>query len=171
MKRVLTGTFLAATFAVGLSAQSPATPQTATPQTSTPQYQPSMQEPKDAAKTVTVTGCLKAGESPETFILSDLKWSEKAKSPDASVAVGTSGTTVPAAVASATTLKIIPSPATKLIEHVGHTVEVTGAINDKDKIDRDATTTTADPAATRPPSGPSVVARNVKMVSETCTPQ
>jgi hypothetical protein len=168
MKRLLTGTCLAATFAVGLAAQSPATPQTATPQ-----YQPSMQEPKAAAKSITVTGCLKAGDTPESFILSDLKWSDKSKTSDTTGVVGTSGSTVPPAVASATTLKIIPSPSTKLIEHIGHTVEITGAVSDKDKADRDATTTTPDPASTRPStaSGPSVTARNVKMVSETCSPQ
>src|SRR5258708_7345420 len=130
-----------------------------------------MQEPKAAAKSVTVTGCLKAGDSPESFILSDLKWSDKSKTSDTTGAVGTSGSTIPPAVASATTLKIIPSPSTKLIEHIGHTVEVTGAVSDKDKAD--VTTTPADPAATRPStgSGPSLTARSVKMVSETCTPQ
>ncbi len=166
MKRVLTGTFLAATFAVGLSAQSPAPPQTPYPQA-----QPPMQESKDAAKSVTVTGCLKAGDSADSFILSDLKWSDKVK---ATGAIGTSGSaTVPAAVASATTLKIIPSATTKLTEHVGHTIEVTGTVSDKDKADRGASTTPPDSASPRPSasSGPTVEVRTVKMVSETCTPK
>ncbi len=58
MKKVIAGTFIAATFAVGLSAQQPPAPQSQTPQS-----QPAMQESKDAAKTVTVTGCLKAGDT------------------------------------------------------------------------------------------------------------
>lgn len=158
MKRVLTGTFLAATLAVGLSAQS-------TP----PQYQPPMQESKDAAKAITVTGCLKAGDSADSFILSNLKWSDKAKSTGP---VGTSGSaTLPPAVASATTLKIIPSASTTLTEHVGHTVEVTGAVSDK--ADRGASTNPTDLPSARPSasSGPTVEVRTVKMVSETCTPQ
>ena len=57
MKRVIAGTFMATVFAVGLSAQAPA------PQ-SQPQSQPA--ESKDAAKNVTVTGCLKAGDTPES---------------------------------------------------------------------------------------------------------
>ena len=166
MKRVLTGTFLAATFAVGLSAQSPMPPQTPSPQA-----QPPMQESKDAAKSVTVTGCLKAGDLADSFILSNLKWSDKAK---ATGAVGTTGSAaVPASVASATTLKIIPSASTKLTGHVGHTVEVTGTVSEKDKADRGASTTYPDPASPRPSasSGPSVEVRTLKMVSETCTPQ
>src|SRR5262245_39434838 len=69
MKRVLTGTCLAAAFAVGLAAQTPQNP----PQ-NPPAGQPPMQEAKDAAKNVTVTGCLKAGDTADSFILSDLKW-------------------------------------------------------------------------------------------------
>ena len=158
MKRVLAGTFLAATFAVGLSAQS-STP----PQPPSAQAAPAMEASKDAAKSITVTGCLKAGELADSFILSNLKWSDKAK---ATGAVGTSGsTTLPAAVATATTLKIIPGASTKLAEHVGHTVEVTGAVSDKDK-----SATPVDPAS--PHSlAPSVEVRTVKMVSDSCTPE
>ncbi len=177
MKRVLTGTFLAATFAVGLSAQAPAPAQTPYPS----QAPPPMQASKDAAKPVTVTGCLKAGDSADTFILSNLKWSDKAKETGA---VGTTGSAaVPAAVASATTLKIIPSASTKLTGHIGHTVEVTGTVADKDQTDRGVLTTpSTDPASPRPSaspasprpsasSGPSVEVRSLKMVSETCSPQ
>ena len=161
MKRMLAGSFLAATFAVGLSAQT-------TPPQTTPPSQPPMQESKDSAKTVTVTGCLKAGDAADSFTLSDLKWSKD----KAAGAVGTSGSGAPpAAIASATTLKVIPSGSTKLSEHVGHTVEVTGTI--ADKMDR-PTTPPSDPAAARPSAsaaGPSLEVRTVKMVSATCTPQ
>jgi hypothetical protein len=164
MKRVITATFLATAFAVGLSAQAPA------PAQPSPQAQPPIS--KDAAKSVTVTGCLKAGDSADTFILSNLKWSDKDK---ATGVVGTAGSaTVPAAVASATTLKIIPSASTKLTGHIGHTIEVTGTVSDKDKIDRGAATApSTDPASPRPSasSSPSMEVRTLKMVSETCTPQ
>ncbi len=163
MKRVLTGSFMAAAFAVGLSAQAPP-PQSAAPQTP-PQAAAAMQESKDAAKTVTVSGCLKAGDSADSFTLSDLKWS---RDKDAG-AVGTSGSAAPpAAVASATSLKIIPSGSTKLTEHVGHQVEVTGTISDKARSAAPAAP--ADPAAARPSaSGPSLEARTVKMVAATCS--
>ncbi len=131
-------------------------------------------ESKSPAKSVTVTGCLKAGDSPDSFTLSDLKWSDKAKTSSAAGAVGTSGsTTIPAAVASATTLNIIPSATINLIEHVGHTIEVTGPVNDRDKADRAASTTSPDPGSMKPSTStsPTVEARTVKMVAETCTPQ
>ena len=131
MKRVLTGSFLAAAFAVGLSAQT-TPPQTTPPPTTPPtsQSQPPMQESRDRdAKSVTVTGCLKAGDSADSFMLSDLKWGNKDKGTGA---VGTSGTAAPpAAIASATSLKIVPSGSTKLSEHVGPQVEVTGSVSDK----------------------------------------
>ena len=141
MKKAIAGTFIAATFAVGLSAQQP------------PQSQPPMQESKDAAKTITVTGCLKAGDTPDSFMLSDLKWKDDK-------AVGTAGSATPAAPpVSATSLKLTGS---KLSDHVGHTVEVTGTIAAKaDKA--------ADPAA-RPAAAaaPSLNVSNIKMIAATC---
>jgi hypothetical protein len=148
MKRAIAGTFVAAAFAVGLSAQS-------TP----PQTQP-MQEAKDGAKTVTVTGCLKA-EGTDTFILSDLKWREEK-------AVGTSGAVAPAAPAfSATSLKLVGNPSSKLSDHVGHTVEVSGTIGNK--ADKDKATTPPDPAAAPAPGAQaSLNVRGVKMIAATC---
>lgn len=162
MKRMLTGSFLALTFAAGLSAQT--TPPQTTPPTNP--SRPAMQEPsRDAAKAITVTGCLKAGDAADSFMLSDLKWNKDTSAPGA---VGTSGSAAPpAAIASASTLKVIPSGGTKLSEHVGHTIEVTGTVAEKDKA-----VTSPDPAAPRPSaSGPALEVRTVKMVSATCTPQ
>ena len=169
MKQVITATLFATAFAVGLSAQAPA-PAPAQPPYS-PQAQPPMQASKDEAKSVTVTGCLKAGDAADTFILSNLKWSDKDK---ATGAVGTTGSaTVPAAVASATTLRVIPGASTKLTGHIGHTIEVTGPVSEKGQTDRGATAApAADPASPRPAasSGPSLEVRTLKMVSTTCTP-
>jgi hypothetical protein len=117
----------------------------------------------DDAKNITVTGCLKAGTTADSFMLSDLQWG---KSGDK--AVGTSGT-APAGLASATTLKLTGSPSgTKLSEHVGHKVEVSGSI---EKGSSSAPTAPADPAA-RPSASatPELDVRTVKMVSATCTP-
>ena len=76
----------------------------------------------------------------------------------------------PAAIASATSLKIVPSGSTKLSEHVGHQVEVTGSVSDKSSSPSAAP---SDPAASRPSSAssPTIEARSVRMVSATCTPQ
>jgi len=158
MKQVIAATCLAAAFAVGISAQ-----------TYPPQSQPPTQEAKDAARTLTVTGCLKAGDSADSFILSDLKWNKGDK------AVGTSGAPAapPQAIASATALKLIGSPkGTKLSEHVGHTVEVTGTISEK--ADKGmGSPTPADPAAPKPSAtakaDPTFSVRTVKMVSATCS--
>ena len=151
MKKVFAGTFAAALLAVGVSAQ-------------TPPQSPPMQEAKDAAKTLTVTGCLKAGDTPDSFMLSDLKWKDDK-------AVGTSGAVTPATPpVAATSLKLIPSASTKLSDHIGHTVEVTGTMGDKaDKAPGSAAPT--DPAARPSASAQTALnVRNVRMVAATCTP-
>ena len=165
MKRVITGSFLAAAFAVGLSAQ------TTPPQTTPPPAHRSRpcRSPALAAdsKNVTVTGCLKAGDSADSFTLSNPKFGGS----KGSGAVGTSGATgagaPPAALASASTLTIKPSSSTKLTEHVGHQVEITGSVAESKSA------APADPASSRPAaaSGPTIEARSVKMVSATCSGQ
>ena len=151
MKKVIAGTFAAALLAVGVAAQTPQAP---------PQNPP-MQEAKDAAKALTVTGCLKAGDTPDSFTLSDLKWKEDK-------AVGTSGAVTPGAppVAS-TSLKLIPSASTKLNDHVGHTVEVTGTIGDKAMGSAAPTNPSARPSAS---AQTALNVRNLRMVAATCTP-
>lgn len=157
MKKVIAGTFMAASFAVGLAAQTPA------PQSQPPQSQPPMQEAKDAAKTVTVAGCLKAGDTADSYTLSDLKWSKDK-------AVGTSGSPDAPPIA-ASALKLIPSGGAKLADHVGHQVEVTGTIGDK--ADKGMASPGGDPAA-RPAPGAGAQAslnvRNVRMIAASCTP-
>jgi hypothetical protein len=151
MKKVFAGTFAAALLAVGVSAQTPQAP---------PQNPP-MQEAKDAAKALTVTGCLKAGDTPESFTLSDLKWKEDK-------AVGTSGAVTPGAPpVAATSLKLIPSASTKLSDHVGHTVEVTGTIGDKAMGSAAPTDPSARPSAS---AQTALNVRNLRMVAATCTP-
>ena len=147
MMRAISAACVAAMFAVSLSAQTPA------------QSQPA--QDKDTAKTVTVTGCLKAGETAESFLLSNLKWSQDK-------AVGTAGTVTPATPPiSATSLKLMGSPSIKLSEHVGHTIEVTGTIGDKPMASADPARP-ADPAARPASAQASLDVKNVRMVSTTC---
>src|SRR4051794_16557503 len=164
MKRVITGTFLATAFAVGLSAQS--TPPQSAPQTPPTSAAPT-QEARDSAKNVTVTGCLKAGDTADSYILSDLKWNKDKDKTTGAGAVGTSGS-APSAIASATTLKLNPGAGTKLSDHVGHQVEVTGSVSDKSASA--APTSPADSAAARPAKAEAALdVRNVKMIAATCT--
>jgi len=166
MKRVITGTCLAAAFAVGLAAQTPP-PQTppSTPQ-NPPTSSPSAMQDRDSAKTVTVTGCLKAGDSADSYTLSDLKWGSKDKS--AGGAVGTSGS-APAGIGAASTLKIVPSGSTKLSEHVGHQVELTCSVGDKDSARPSAKPSDPAAAPSAGASGPTFEAKSVKMVAATCS--
>ena len=62
-----------------------------------------MQESKDAGKNVTVTGCLKAGDSADSFSLSDLKWGRRQGRRNV-------GRRYPATAITATSLKVIGSP-------------------------------------------------------------
>jgi hypothetical protein len=153
MKRVFAGTFVAAAFAVSLSAQQP------------PAQTAPAQEAKDAAKTVTVTGCLKAGDSADSFTLSDLKWSQDK-------AVGTSGAVTPATPPiAATNLKLTGNPSTKLSDHVGHTVEVTGTIGDKADKPMASADPASRPSASASASSPALNVRNVRMIAATCSAQ
>lgn len=172
MKRAILATCMGAAFAVGLSAQTTppqTTPPQTPPQTTSPTQPPAGQSmSRDAAKSVTVTGCLKAGETPEAFMLSDLKWDSKGSTG----AVGTSGTGAPAtAPIAASSIKLTGSPSgTKLSEHVGHTVEVTGMLSDsKGSAAGSTTTEPAAPAKSSAAMGPALDVRSVKMVSSTCT--
>ena len=133
MKRVFTGTFLAAICAATLSAQTPSQPPASTSQ--------------DTMKTVTATGCLRAGDQPNSFVLSNVKWADKAPG---STATGTSGTA--ASPAPTSSLKLVGAPAgVQLTEHIGQTVEVTGTLGDKDKSPS-AAGTTGEATAMLPPT-------------------
>jgi hypothetical protein len=157
MKRVFAGTCLAAVFAVGLSAQDPS------------QQRPPSQAPaadKDS-KAVTFTGCVRAGDSPNTFILANIKADDKEKSG----ATGTSGSMAKAP----DQVRLIASGDTKLSEHVGHQVSVTGTL-----AERSASSSPGGPPATPPAGGaatgtsgadkqPSLSVKTVSMVSSSCS--
>jgi hypothetical protein len=160
MKRVFTGTCLAAFCAAALSAQAPAS------------QAPSSQA-QDSMKTVTATGCLRAGETPNSFVLSDVKWAGKAGTP--TTATGTAGTAGTAgSAAAATTLRLVGAPAgVQLTEHIGHTIEVSGNLNDKEKSAAGAAASGTGGDQTsraKPDAKPeqTLNVRTVKMVSSSC---
>jgi hypothetical protein len=108
MKRVLIATCVALACAVNLAAQTPA---------GQDKPQPTAGQAASADKGVTLRGCLRAGDAPDTFVL--------ANAAPASGATGTAGAA--AATAATKSVRLIGSPAgTNLKEHVGHTIEVTG---------------------------------------------
>jgi hypothetical protein len=156
MKRVFTGTCLAAFCAAALSAQAPAS------------QAPSSQA-QDSMKTVTATGCLRAGETPNSFVLSDVKWAGKAGTPTATGTAGTAGS-----AAAATTLHLVGAPAgVQLTEHIGHTIEVSGNLNDKEKSAAGAAASGTGGDQTsraKPDAKPeqTLNVRTVKMVSSSC---
>ena len=109
MNRLIISTCAALAFAVGLAAQTPA------PAGQTPA------KPDQAAaadKSITLKGCLRAGDAPDTYVLAN-----------AAPTTETAGTAGGAATIKGQDVRLIGSPAgMNLKEHVGHTVEATGTI-------------------------------------------
>jgi len=72
---------------------------------------------KAEPQTTTFTGCLQTGTEAKTYILDKVAPSKTAE------VVGTTGETSPV-----TKVELIPSEQVQMQEHVGHKVEVTGAL-------------------------------------------
>jgi hypothetical protein len=119
MKRVLTATCLAATFAVGLAAQSTTSSATQTP--------PAGQR---GGGPRTVTGCLRAGDTAGSFMLTDVQMQAGARTGDTTTgATGTTGGTTAGGRATApTSVTLMPASDIDLKPHVGHKIEVTGTM-------------------------------------------
>jgi hypothetical protein len=138
MRRVLAATCLAVAGAVALGAQTP-----------TDEAQRKGKAPATAeSKTVNVTGCLRAGDQPNAFVLTNVKM-------DASAATKSTGTTGTTAMAPNATLRLIGAPANlNMKAHVGHTVTLTGMFVPQSK-EKDPTAGTAGTTPpTLPPSTP-----------------
>jgi hypothetical protein len=121
MRRLICSASFAALFAAAALAQTPAQEQ---------------QPPPAKPNVLTVTGCLRAGAEPGTYVLSNLEWRDVSANPTGTAGTGTRPTTPPAtpppAAVSAATLKLVGTgTGTKLSEHVGHKVEVTGTLVDE----------------------------------------
>jgi hypothetical protein len=173
MKRAISITCFAAAFAVGLSAQAPSTSATA----------------QSDSKTVTLTGCLRAGDAPGSFVLSNTKTADKAAA-GATSATSTTGTTGTAGGATTTTtttvskdlenatVKLTGSPTgVTLGDHVGHTVQVTGTLAPQ-TASASATAAAPSPAspaepgaasATASKSQPALSVTSFSMVAGTCS--
>ncbi len=120
MRRLLCSASFAALLGAAALAQTPAQEQ---------------QPPPAKPNVLTVTGCLRDGAEPGTYVLSNLEWRDVSANPTPTT--GTSGTTAPPttpppAAVSAATLKLVGTGSgTKLSEHVGHKVEITGTLVDE----------------------------------------
>ena len=136
MKRFFTATCLAATFAVGLAAQSTATSGTAGTATG--------QDPQAAGQRGggprTVTGCLRAGDTAGSYMLTDvtMQGGGRRGGDAASTGAGTAAGSTAGAATSAdpqagratapTSIMLNAASDVDLKAHVGHKIEVTGTM-------------------------------------------
>jgi hypothetical protein len=108
MRRTLaTSWILACAFVVSVAAQPPA------------QQQPQAKAADD--RSVTLTGCLAAGEQPDTFTLTHIRTAERPAAKPGEM-VGTTG------LKTGDVVRLIGTDAAKLKAHVGHTISVTGML-------------------------------------------
>ena len=159
MKRTILATCLAGACAVALSAQTP-TQQPPSPNPTGTTGATASQDPSQAGSQrskgspVTLSGCLKAGDTAGTFTLTKVK----------GMPGGTAGTTGETAAGGATAGASSSSAAevnltasasdVDLSKHVGHQIEVTGTIDPDRKVSDDA---------------PDFHAVSMKMVAATCS--
>jgi hypothetical protein len=135
MKRVLTATCLAASFAVGLAAQSTGTAGAAATTSQDPQA-----AGQRGGGPRTVTGCLRAGDTAGSFMLTDVQGlggrgqasgtGATAGGATAGAAGATAGTTAGGAAQGGPPMSVMltADASVDLKSHVGHKVEVTGTL-------------------------------------------
>jgi hypothetical protein len=130
MKRVFTATCLAATFAVGLAAQSAGTTG------STAQDPQTAGGGQGRGGPRTVTGCLRAGDTAGTYMLTDVEMQGGGAAGGATTTAGSAaggGTTAGAAGTQGRggapgSIMLTADSSVDLKAHVGHKVEVTGTM-------------------------------------------
>ena len=131
MKRTILATCLAGTCAVVLSAQTPS-PQSPTQQPPTSTTGTSGADQSGSQRThagpMTISGCLKAGDTADTFTLTNVKGMGKTAGTTGETAPSTTGgaTTTPESGSAAMSITLTPGSDVDLKPHVGHQVEVTG---------------------------------------------
>ncbi|HWP99757.1 MAG TPA: hypothetical protein VNK92_04745 [Vicinamibacterales bacterium] len=153
MTRIVPVTALALAFAVGLGAQS-----------SDPQKQKQKAKPSTAAeKTVTISGCLREGDQPGTYVLANADLSALRTEPATGTPAGTTGT-----AATTGTVRLIGTGGVNLKEHVGHRVEITGTVAPAGEQAR-GTTGTPSAAEAGKEKEPRVNVKSLKHVSNTCS--
>jgi len=78
---------------------------------------------------MTITGCLKAGDTADTFMLTNVKGMGRPAGTTGETSPSTTGgaaTTTPESGSSAMSVTLTPASDVDLKPHVGHTIEVTG---------------------------------------------
>ncbi len=157
MKRVFTSTAFALFCAAGLAAQTP------------PADQKKAEPAKSYEKTVTITGCLRAGETPNSFVLTNVKDDASSKTASTPSTPSTPPSTPPATSSSMASgdVKLIGAPASlDLSKHVGHTVAITGSWSPAGKSSQPTGTSGAAGAAAS--SARSFNVKSMAHQSETC---
>lgn len=193
MKRILPALGVAVACAVTLGAQSTPPQQSSQPQTQSTTSKSKAQKSSMSSKSVTLTGCLREGDTPGTFVLANV---------DTSSLAGTTGyehpTTTPPAAGSGTSgsgsgsmsdktnsVELVGNADLDLKAHVGHKVEISGTMvpQGKDKMKSKSstagTTGTATGETTSETSRESrkgdmtnmhrLNVRSLKHISETCS--
>ena len=175
MKRTILATCLAGMCAVALSAQTPAqqppSPNPTGTTGATTSQDPSTASQRMKGGPLTISGCLKAGDTAGTYTLTKVK---------AGGAAGTTGDTAAggaAAGASSSSDKgdvnlTASASDVDLSKHVGHQIEVTGTPKAGATAGGAATTTgdtAAGAAGTSGRSAKSLNVTSVKMISESCS--
>jgi hypothetical protein len=184
MKRTILATCLAGTCAVVLSAQTPS-PQSPTqqPPTSTTGTTGAASDDQSGQKSrgpMTITGCLKAGDTADTFTLTNVKGMGRPAGTTGETSPSTTGgaaTTAPEGGATAMSVTLTPASDVDLKPHVGHQIEVTGTPArgaGASSTTAGGTTTGGTTAGGASPTATSGRARNlnvtkVKMISESCS--
>lgn len=123
MKRVFTALCVASAFAIGLSAQQ-----------STTAASQDAQQGQRGPRSVTLTGCLRAGDTAGTYMLTDvtgLPAMGRRGGGDTTAAAGATtsgGTESGTQAAPGTSVMLNPAADVDLAPHVGHKIEVTGTM-------------------------------------------
>ncbi|HSL23989.1 MAG TPA: hypothetical protein VK886_20820 [Vicinamibacterales bacterium] len=149
MTRILPTIGVAFAFAVALGAQGTAPAQ---PQTETSTKSKSKSTMGTSSKNITLTGCLREGDSSGTFVLANVDMSEMRGTSGSHPSTSEASPATGASSASgrmgdpANTVELNASSDLNLRAHVGHRVQVTGTMADKAKM-KDKTSGTAGSAA------------------------
>jgi hypothetical protein len=193
MKNILSAAAIALAFAVSVSAQ--ATPPTQSPSPTTDQKASKAHKmDSKGSRSVTLTGCLRQGDTPDSFALENAEVNESGRggatpgstATGSSSAAGTGTSTGMSAGMSPSDLgavKLIASADIDLKEHVGHQVQVSGTMSgmtkDKSSTTSSDTTGSGSSASSSSATGTSGTAkdkgahtvrvRSLKHISETCS--
>lgn len=113
MRRVFTAVCLAAGLAVGLAAHQ--------------QSSATSQDAQQGPRSVTLAGCLRAGDTAGTYMLTDVTGLPDRGARD-STAAGATATGTSGGSSAGRSVTLVPAGDVDLAPHVGHTIEVSGAM-------------------------------------------